>query len=157
MAKLDTYQKLVVDAINEYGTGDWKNWISVHYVHESGYSNIICHSEIIVKVFYDKRKLDLNRKEYQEIIMDNTRKAPVTYIAFMNRAGAEESFNETQITRYRNMLRKQGFLVINVDKKSHKDGASYKSSLVELFLLSNILKGLILTLFFESSSNKSNL
>ena len=40
MAKLDTYQRLVVDAINEYGTGDWKNWMSVHYVHESGYSNI---------------------------------------------------------------------------------------------------------------------
>ncbi len=118
MAKLDTYQRLVVDAINEYGTGDWKNWISVHYVHESGYSNIICHSEIIGKVFYDKKKRDLNQREYQEIIMDNTRKAPVTYIAFMNRDGAEESFNETQITRYRNMLRKQGFLVINVDKKS---------------------------------------
>ena len=50
--------------------------------------------------------------------MDNTRKAPVTYIAFMNRAGAEESFNETQITRYRNMFVKQGYTVVNVHKKA---------------------------------------
>ena len=68
MAKLDTYQKLVVEAINEYGTGDWKNWISVHYVHESGYSNIICHSEIIGKVFYDLKQ----DKLYQIVQRDET-------------------------------------------------------------------------------------
>lgn len=118
MSKLNTYQQLVVDAINTYGSGDWKNWISVHYVHESGYSNIICHSEIIGKVFYEYKKRDLSMEEYTEIIMDKTKKAPVDVIFMMDRKGAEESFNETQITRYRNMLRKQGFLVINVDKKS---------------------------------------
>ena len=118
MAKLDTYQKLVVDAINEYGTGDWKNWISVHYVHESGYSNIICHSEIIGKVFYEYKKRDLDMEEYTEIIMDKTKKAPVDVIFMMDRKGAEESFNETQITRYRNMFVKQGFTVVNVHKKA---------------------------------------
>ena len=118
MAKLDTYQKLVVDAINEYGTGDWKNWISVHYVHESGYSNIICHSEIIGKVFYEYKKRDLGMEEYTEIIMDKTKKAPVDVIFMMDRKGAEESFNETQITRYRNMFVKQGFTVVNVHKKA---------------------------------------
>ena len=118
MAKLDTYQKLVVEAINEYGTGDWKNWISVHYVHESGYSNIICHSEIIGKVFYEYKKRDLGMEEYTEIIMDKTKKAPVDVIFMMDRKGAEESFNETQITRYRNMFVKQGFTVVNVHKKA---------------------------------------
>ena len=118
MAKLDTYQKLVVDAINEYGTGDWKNWISVHYVHESGYSNIICHSEIIGKVFYEYKKRDLDMNEYTEIIMDKTKKAPVDVIFMMDRKGAEESFNETQITRYRNMFVKQGYTVVNVHKKA---------------------------------------
>ena len=118
MAKLDTYQGLVVNAINKYGSGDWKNWMSVHYVHESGYSNIICHSEIIGKVFYETKKLDLSQQDYTDIIMDETKKAKVEFIAMMDRAGAEESFNETQITRYRNMLRKQGYLVVNVHKKA---------------------------------------
>ena len=118
MAKLDTYQKLVVDAINEYGTGDWKNWISVHYVHESGYSNIICHSEIIGKVFYEYKKRDLDMEEYTEIIMDKTKKAPVDVIFMIDRKVAEESFNETQITRYRNMFVKQGYTVVNVHKKA---------------------------------------
>ncbi len=118
MAKLDTYQGLVVNAINKYGSGDWKNWMSVHYVHESGYSNIICHSEIIGKVFYETKKLDLSQQDYTDIIMDETKKEKVEFIAMMDRAGGEESFNETQITRYRNMLRKQGFLVIDVHKKA---------------------------------------
>ena len=118
MAKLDTYQGLVVNAINKYGSGDWKNWMSVHYVHESGYSNIICHSEIIGKVFYEYKKRDLDMEEYTEIIMDKTKKAPVDVIFMMDRKGAEESFNETQITRYRNMFVKQGFTVVNVHKKA---------------------------------------
>lgn len=118
MSKLNTYQQLVVDAINTYGSGDWKNWISVHYVHESGYSNIICHSEIIGKVFYEYKKRDLSMEEYTEIIMDKTKKAPVDVIFMMDRKGAEESFNETQITRYRNMFVKQGYTVVNVHKKA---------------------------------------
>ena len=118
MSKLNTYQQLVVDAINTYGSGDWKNWISVHYVHESGYSNIICHSEIKGKVFYEYKKRDLDMEEYTEIIMDKTKKAPVDVIFMMDRKGAEESFNETQITRYRNMFVKQGYTVVNVHKKA---------------------------------------
>ena len=118
MAKLDTYQGLVVNAINKYGSGDWKNWMSVHYVHESGYSNIICHSEIIGKVFYETKKLDLSQQDYTDIIMDKTKKAPVDVIFTMDRKGAEESFNETQITRYRNMFVKQGFTGGNVHKKA---------------------------------------
>ena len=118
MSKLNTYQQLVVDSIIRYGSGDWKNWISVHYVHESGYSNIICHSEIIGKVFYEYKKRDLGMEEYTEIIMDKTKKAPVDVIFMMDRKGAEESFNETQITRYRNMFVKQGFTVVNVHMKA---------------------------------------
>ena len=75
-------------------------------------------SEIIGKVFYEYKKRDLDMEEYTEIIMDKTKKAPVDVIFMMDRKGAEESFNETQITRYRNMFVKQGYTVVNVHKKA---------------------------------------
>ena len=52
--KIDTYQKLLLNAIDTYGSGDWKNNMSIHHKHDqSMFSNILIGSQVVAKVVYD--------------------------------------------------------------------------------------------------------
>tara|TARA_B100000927_G_C16467712_1_gene470338 strand:- start:1959 stop:2336 length:378 start_codon:yes stop_codon:yes gene_type:complete len=114
--KLDTYQKLLVDRIDTYGTGDWKNNVSIHHKHDSSmFSNILIGREVVAKVVYEVPSEDISADDYRAIHIDKTKKAKVSYIAFGNDIWAYRS--PTQVSRYRNILKKLGYLIIQVDNK----------------------------------------
>jgi len=110
---MDTYQKLVVNAIETYGSGDWKNNVSVHHKHDqSMFSNILIGSEVVAKVVYEVAHDDISNEDYKAIHIDKTKKAQVSYIAFGKDSDAYR--NDYQVVRYKNMLKKQGFMIITV-------------------------------------------
>jgi len=103
--KLDTYQKLLLDRIKTYGSGDWKNNMSIHHKHDqSMFSNILIGGEVVAKVVYEVAHDDISIEDYTAIHIDKTKYADVSYIAFVN--NPREFRNSQQIVRYRNMLSK---------------------------------------------------
>ena len=55
---------------------------------------------------------DISNEDYKAIHIDKTKKAKVSYIAFGKDSDAYR--NDYQVVRYKNMLKKQGFLIITV-------------------------------------------
>lgn len=103
--KIDTYQKLLLNAIDTYGSGDWKNNMSIHHKHDqSMFSNILIGSQVVAKVVYDVAHDDLPMDDYTAIHIDKTKFAQVSYIAFVN--DVDQFRDSHQIVRYRNMLSK---------------------------------------------------
>tara|TARA_B100000941_G_scaffold30578_2_gene18126 strand:- start:29771 stop:30184 length:414 start_codon:yes stop_codon:yes gene_type:complete len=114
--KLDTYQKLVVNAITTYGGGSWKNNVSVHHKHDqSQFSNILIGSEVVAKVVYETAHDDLSIEDYRDIHIHKCMLANVSYIAFGK--DTDDYRDSYQVVRYRNMLAKMGFTIINVANK----------------------------------------
>jgi|TARA_B100002019_G_scaffold91961_1_gene79282 hypothetical protein len=114
--KLDTYQKLLVDAINTYGSGDWKNGMSIHHKHDqSMFSNILIGGEVVAKVVYEEAHDDISIEEYRAIHLDKSQNARVSYIAFGNDLSAYR--DDYQVTRYKNILKKCGFMIVTVSNK----------------------------------------
>jgi hypothetical protein len=112
--KLDVYQSLVLNAINTYGSGDWKNGVSVHHKHESSqFSNLIIGGEVVAKIVYDVAHDDISQDDYRAIHIDKTKTAKVSYIAFGN--DLWEYRKNTQIARYKNILDKLGFIILIID------------------------------------------
>ena len=65
--RLDTYQKLLLDAIRTYGSGDWKNGVSIHHKHDqSMFSNILIGGEVVAKVVYEEAHDDISIEEYEQ-------------------------------------------------------------------------------------------
>ena len=114
--KLDTYQKLVVNAITTYGSGDWKNNVSVHHRHDqSKFSNILIGSEVVAKVVYETAHDDISMEDYTDIHINKCLLATVSYIAFGQ--DTDNYRDSHQVVRYRNMLKRMGFTIINVANK----------------------------------------
>mgnify|MGYP003299739954 CR=1 FL=1 len=113
--RLDTYQTLLLNAIRTYGSGDWKNGLSIHHKHDqSQFSNIIIGGDVVGKVVYDVAHDDISQDDYRAIHIDKTKFAQVSYIAFGNDIWDYRS--STQVARYRNMLSKF-YTVIQVANK----------------------------------------
>ena len=114
--KLDVYQSLVLDRINTYGSGDWKNGVSVHHKHDqSQFSNLIIGGEVVAKIVYEVAHDDISQDDYRAIHIDKTKVAKVSYIAFGD--DLWDYRKNTQIARYRNVLKKLGFTIITVSNK----------------------------------------
>ena len=117
--KLDTYQKLVVNAITTYGSGDWKNNVSVHHRHDqSKFSNILIGSEVVAKVVYETAHDDISMEDYTDIHINKCLLASVSYIAFGK--DTHKYHDSQQVARYRNMLQSMGFTIIQMDNKQIK-------------------------------------
>ena len=113
--RLDTYQTLLLNAIRTYGSGDWKNGLSIHHKHDqSQFSNIIIGGDVVGKVVYDIAHDDISQDDYRAIHIDKTKFAQVSYIAFGNDIWDYRS--SQQVARYRNMLSKF-YTVIQVANK----------------------------------------
>tara|TARA_B100002019_G_scaffold227877_1_gene201109 strand:- start:147 stop:545 length:399 start_codon:yes stop_codon:yes gene_type:complete len=113
--RLDTYQQLLLNAIDTYGSGDWRNNMSIHHKHEqSMFSNILIGGDVVAKVVYEVAHDDISNEDYRAIHIDKTKFAQVSYIAFVNDV---EAFRDShQVTRYRNMLSKFYQLVLMDNK-----------------------------------------
>ena len=116
--KLDTYQQLLLNAIDTYGSGDWRNNMSIHHKHEqSMFSNILIGGDVVAKVVYEVAHDDISNEDYRAIHIDKTKFAQVSYIAFVNDV---EAFRDShQVTRYRNMLSKF-YQIVLMDNKMIK-------------------------------------
>ena len=113
--KIDVYQKLLLDRIDSYGSGDWKNGLSIHHKHDmSQFSNIIIGGDVVGKVVYDVAHDDISQDDYIAIHIDKTKFAQVSYIAFGN--DIWDYRKSQQVARYRNMLSKF-YTVIQVANK----------------------------------------
>ncbi|BCU97444.1 MAG: hypothetical protein CM15mV17_0110 [Caudoviricetes sp.] len=114
--RLDTYQTLLLNAIRTYGSGDWKNGVSIHHKHDqSMFSNILIGGEVVAKVVYEEAHDDISIEEYRAIHIEKTQFARVSYIAFGDDLSAYR--DDYQVTRYKNVLKKLGFLIIKVSNK----------------------------------------
>jgi hypothetical protein len=114
--KLDTYQTLLLNAIRTYGSGDWKNGMSIHHKHDqSMFSNILIGGEVGAKVVYEEAHDDISIEEYRAIHIEKTQFARVSYIAFGDDLSAYR--DDYQVTRYKNVLKKLGFLIVKVSNK----------------------------------------
>ena len=114
--KLDVYQKLLLDRIDSYGSGDWKNGLSIHHKHDqSMFSNILIGGEVVAKVVYEEAHDDISIEEYRAIHIEKTQFARVSYIAFGDDLSAYR--DDYQVTRYKNVLKKLGFLIVKVSNK----------------------------------------
>ena len=114
--KIDTYQKLLLNAIDTYGSGDWKNNMSIHHKHDqSMFSNILIGGEVVAKVVYEEAHDDISIEEYRAIHIEKTKFARVSYIAFGDDLSAYR--DDYQVTRYKNVLKKLGFLIVKVSNK----------------------------------------
>ena len=72
--KRDLYQQLLVDAIDTYGTGSWKNGMSLHHLHDtSQFSNILIDGNVVGKVVYDQAHDDISMDDYRAIHIDKTK------------------------------------------------------------------------------------
>jgi len=116
--RLDTYQQLLLNAIDTYGSGDWRNNMSIHHKHEqSMFSNILIGGDVVAKVVYEVAHDDISNEDYRAIHIDKTKFAQVSYIAFVNDV---EAFRDShQVTRYRNMLSKF-YQIVLMDNKMIK-------------------------------------
>ena len=101
--KLDVYQKLLLDRIDSYGSGDWKNGLSIHHKHDqSQFSNIIIGGDVVGKVVYDVAHDDISQDDYRAIHIDKTKFAQVSYIAFG--IVIWDFRSSSQVGRFRNMV-----------------------------------------------------
>ena len=117
--KRDLYQQLLVDAIDTYGSGSWKNGMSLHHLHStSQFSNILIDGNVVGKVVYNTAHDDISMDDYRATHIDKTKLASVSYIAWVNDTDA--FLSSQQIVRYRNMLKRSGFTIITMDNKQIK-------------------------------------
>ena len=64
--RLDTYQRLLLTAIDSYGNGSWKNNVSLHHLyHQRGaFANILIGGTVVGKVVYDIAQDDISADDY---------------------------------------------------------------------------------------------
>ena len=113
--RLDTYQRLLLTAIDSYGNGSWKNNVSLHHLyHQRGaFANILIGGTVVGKVVYDIAQDDISADDYRAIHIDKTKFSKVSYIAFVN------ANYDMQTIKYRNLLQKF-YTVILMDNKMIK-------------------------------------
>ena len=114
--RLDTYQRLLLTAIDSYGNGSWKNGVSLHHLYDQrgAFANILIHGTVVGKVVYDVPQDDISADDYKAIHIDKTEFSTVYYIGFVKDA------NYDMLTiKYRNLLKKF-YTVILMDNKMIK-------------------------------------
>lgn len=79
------------------------------------FSNILIGGEVVAKVVYEEAHDDISIEEYRAIHIEKTKFARVSYIAFGDDLSAYR--DDYQVTRYKNVLKKLGFLIIKVSNK----------------------------------------
>ena len=114
--RLDTYQRLLLTAIDSYGNGSWKNNVSFHHLYHQrgGFANILIGGNVVGKVVYDIPQDDISADDYRAIHIDKTKFSTVSYIAFV-----KDADYDMQTIKYRNLLRKF-YTVILIDNKMMK-------------------------------------
>ena len=114
--RLDTYQRLLLTAIDSYGNGSWKNNVALHHLyHQRGaFANILIGGTVVGKVVYDIAQDDISADDYRAIHIDKTKFSKVSYIAFVKDANYD-----MQTIKYRNLLQKF-YTVILMDNKMIK-------------------------------------
>ena len=114
--RLDTYQRLLLTAIDSFGNGSWKINVSLHHLyHQRGaFANILIGGTVVGKVEYDIAQDDISADDYRAIHIDKTKFSKVSYIAFVKDANYD-----MQTIKYRNLLQKF-YTVILMDNKMIK-------------------------------------
>ena len=114
--RLDTYQRLLLTAIDSYGNGSWKNNVSLHHKYDQrgAFANILIGGNVVGKVVYDIPQDDISADDYRAIHIDKTKFSKVSYIAFV-----KDADYDMQTIKYRNLLKKF-YQVILMDNKMIK-------------------------------------